>query len=115
MSASATQSHILRCPICGDALSVRLARGRKSGKPFVMLLCSADGRHIRAFINDQTYVEEVLFRLEGQNTDSTVSQVLEYGQSDERRSKTKLERGGVISHENRNLRSDLDQRQGAGS
>jgi len=94
MSASDTNSPSILCPVCGATMSVRLARGRKSGKPFVMLLCSADGRHLRAFINDQAYVEEVLIRLEGQNANATVSQVLGHGQSDERRSKTKLERGG---------------------
>ena len=54
-----------RCPICSQSLVVRLARGRKSGKPFVMLLCPEDARHFRAFINDQPYVRQVLDRLEG--------------------------------------------------
>ena len=53
------------CPVCGVPLRVRLARGRKSGKPFVMLLCAQDGRHFRAFINDQQYVAQVIERLEG--------------------------------------------------
>ena len=53
-----------RCPICGDALSVRLARGRKSDKPFVMLICSQDGRHFRGFINHRPYVQQVLDSLE---------------------------------------------------
>ncbi len=52
------------CLICGEALTVRLAKGRKSGKPFVMLICSRDGRHFRAFINYQPYVVEVIKRLE---------------------------------------------------
>ena len=39
---------------------MKLTRGRKSGKPFVMLICSRDGRHFRAFINDQEYVSRVL-------------------------------------------------------
>ena len=55
------------CPVCGVPLTVRLARGRKSGKPFVMLLCSLDGRHFRAFINDQQYVAQVLERVEGKS------------------------------------------------
>ncbi len=54
----------LRCHICGIALSVRLARGRKSGKPFVMLVCPNDGRHIRAFVADADYVSNVIERLE---------------------------------------------------
>ena len=53
------------CVVCKEPLTVRLARGRKSGKPFVMLLCGRDGRHFRAFINDQVYVGHVLERLEG--------------------------------------------------
>ena len=53
------------CPVCGVPLTVRLARGRKSGKPFVMLLCGQDGRHFRAFINDQQYVSNVIERVEG--------------------------------------------------
>ena len=52
------------CLICGGPLIVRLAHGRKSGKPFVMLVCPRDGRHFRAFINDQAYVRQVLDRLE---------------------------------------------------
>ncbi len=48
------------CLVCREPLTVRLARGRKSGKPCVMLICSRDGRHFRAFINDQEYVSRVL-------------------------------------------------------
>jgi hypothetical protein len=48
-------------------LSVRLARGRKSSKPFVMLVCEVDGRHFRAFVNHQPYVKEVLEHLEGKS------------------------------------------------
>ena len=53
------------CLICREPLSVRLVRGRKSGKPFVMMVCSQDGRHFRAFINDQAYVKSVVEGLEG--------------------------------------------------
>lgn len=52
------------CLICGHPLSLKLARGRKSGKPFVLLVCAKDGRHFRAFISHQPYVREVLARLE---------------------------------------------------
>jgi hypothetical protein len=54
----------LPCPICGMPLAVKLAHGRKSGKPFVMLICPNDGRHIRAFINDKEFVSTVLAKLE---------------------------------------------------
>lgn len=55
------------CPICAEPLSIGLARGRKSGKPFVMLSCARDGRHFRGFINHGPYVREVLERLEARN------------------------------------------------
>ncbi len=54
----------LKCHICGNQLSVRLARGRKSGKAFVMLVCPSDGRHMRAFVADADYVSKVMERLE---------------------------------------------------
>ena len=50
----------IMCLVCREPLTVRLARGRKSGKPFVMLICSKDGRHFRAFITDKEYVKKVL-------------------------------------------------------
>ena len=52
------------CLVCREPLSVRLAKGRKSGKPFVMLVCGQDGRHFRAFITYQPFVREVLEHLE---------------------------------------------------
>jgi len=56
----------LPCPICGEALEVRLARSRKAKrkKTFIMWVCPRDGRHARLFINDAAYVEKVLKRLE---------------------------------------------------
>ena len=53
-----------RCPVCSEPLAMRLAEGRKSGKPFVMLVCPGDGRHIRAFISDRDFVGSVIARLE---------------------------------------------------
>jgi hypothetical protein len=50
----------IRCPICSNPFSVRLARGRKSNKPFIMLKCDKDGRHFRGFITEQNYVRRVL-------------------------------------------------------
>ena len=58
------------CPVCGIGISVRPARGRKSNKPFIMLICPADGRHLRGFITDQAYVNEVANRLEGHTADN---------------------------------------------
>ena len=59
-----TDKTTLPCHICQAALKVTLARGRKSGKPFVMLACPEDGRHIRAFIADRTYVENLIGQAE---------------------------------------------------
>jgi hypothetical protein len=59
------------CLICTAALALRLARGRKSGKPFLMLVCPVDGRHFRGFITHRDYVAGVLARLEGQTASST--------------------------------------------
>ena len=53
------------CLICGVGLTIRAARGRKSGKAFVMLLCPQDGRHFRAFISDQAYVKNIFEKAEG--------------------------------------------------
>ena len=48
------------CLVCGQQLTLRFAQGRKSGKTFLMLICSQDGRHFRGFINDREYVDKVL-------------------------------------------------------
>ena len=48
------------CLVCHGPLSLRLARGRKSGKPSIMLICPTDGRHFRGFISDRAYVGQVL-------------------------------------------------------
>ena len=52
------------CPVCRSPLDLRVARGRKSGKPFLMLVCPQDGRHFRGFIADRVYVRQVVVRLE---------------------------------------------------
>jgi len=53
-----------QCPVCKGELCIRLARGRKSGKPSIMVVCPQDGRHFRGFITDRPYVADVLSRLE---------------------------------------------------
>jgi hypothetical protein len=80
------------CIVCGSSLSLRTARGRKSGKPFLMLVCSVDGRHFRGFITHRDYVAGVLARLEGQTPGSESGVGLEHGDTPDRRSKTNLER-----------------------
>ncbi len=61
---TANQPDELKCPVCAAGLEIRLARGRKSGKAFIMAVCPVDGRHIRSFINDPNYVRQVIKRLE---------------------------------------------------
>jgi hypothetical protein len=58
------------CLVCGSSLSLRTARGRKSGKPFLMLVCPVDSRHFRGFIIHRDYVAGVLARLEDQTPGS---------------------------------------------
>ena len=48
------------CPVCSTPLTVRPATGRKSGNPFVMLVCPEDGRHLRGFISDKEFVDRVI-------------------------------------------------------
>ena len=50
----------ISCPVCKESITVSTATGRKSGKAFVMLKCSVDGRHFRAFITDKTFVDKVV-------------------------------------------------------
>lgn len=48
------------CPVCHNPLDFRPAKGRKSGKPFILLICPVDGRHFRGFIADRAYVQRLL-------------------------------------------------------
>jgi hypothetical protein len=52
------------CPFCGQALNLSIARGRKSGKLFIMLRCLIDGRHFRGFITYRPFVDDMLNKLE---------------------------------------------------
>ena len=51
------------CLVCKHSLDVRPSEGRKSKKPFIMLICPVDGRHFRGFITHQDYVREVMEQL----------------------------------------------------
>ena len=83
------------CLVCHGPLALRLARGRKSGKPSIMLICPTDGRHFRGFISDRAYVAQVLALLEGQaqslddQNDGDINSTLS------RRSTTNLEQGNT--------------------
>lgn len=50
----------ISCPICSAKLMIRTAKGRKSNKPFIMMVCPVDGRHFRGFITDQSYIKRIL-------------------------------------------------------
>ena len=52
-----TDKTTLPCHICQAFLKVKLARGKKSGKPFVMPTRPEDGKHIRAIAADRAFVE----------------------------------------------------------
>ena len=52
------------CPVCQIGLALRSAQGQTSKKPFLMWICPSDARHLRGFITDQSYVKEILARLE---------------------------------------------------
>ena len=47
------------CIVCKEGLQIKPARGRKSGKPFLMFVCPVDGRHFRGFITDQEYLKRL--------------------------------------------------------
>ena len=59
--------------VCGGPLALRGAHGRKSGKPFLMLVCPTDGRHFRAFITDRAYVSGVFDLLKAKQPDGADS------------------------------------------
>ncbi|HZA23973.1 MAG TPA: hypothetical protein VFA32_15460 [Dehalococcoidia bacterium] len=88
-----TASSGIPCIVCGGGLTLRTARGRKSGKPFLMLICPTDGRHFRGFINDQGYVKQVLARLEGQTPSLQQESDLDGNPTHSDDSRTNLEGG----------------------
>ena len=86
-------SNTPNCLICGEPLDLRQTQGRRSRKPSVMFVCPADGRHFRAFVTYQPYVEAVLARLEDHTPVSDMEDNPNDGTTPSRRSKTNLERG----------------------
>ncbi len=55
-----TEISELPCLVCRTRLEVRLAKGRKSGKVFLMVICPTDGRHFRSFVSGREYVQGVV-------------------------------------------------------
>lgn len=48
------------CLVCDGPIDIRFGTTRKSQKPCINMRCHADGRHFRAFITDQEFVERML-------------------------------------------------------
>ena len=92
MTNSIQTNQMVPCPVCQSPLSLRPAEGRKSGKPFLMLICPQNGRHFRGFISDRDFVTQVYARLKGQTPGVEVDGDLHAIPSTVRRSKTNLER-----------------------
>ncbi len=88
-----TTATAIPCFICQQPLALRLARGRKSGKPSIMLICPTDGRHFRGFISDRAYVGQVLALLEGQTQSLHDQKDADINSTLSRRSKANLEPG----------------------
>ena len=55
-----TSKAAISCLVCNGPLELRIAHGRKSNKPFLLLICPVDGRHFRGFIADKEYVAGVI-------------------------------------------------------
>ena len=87
------KSQEIPCLVCRKPLAFRLARGRKSGKPSIMLICPTDGRHFRGFISDRAYVGQVLALLEDQTPIPEGADDDDITPDSATRSKTDLERG----------------------
>ena len=79
------------CLVCEEPLELRPAQGRRSGKPFLMLVCPRDGRHFRGFINDKEFVAGVMSRLESHTPVANSDLDREDEDVPEGRSKTNLE------------------------
>ena len=65
---SAAYSNTPNCMVCGEPLDLRRTQGRRSRKPSLMFVCLVDGRHFRAFVTYQPFVDAVLGRLDGDNS-----------------------------------------------
>lgn len=46
-----------QCPVCKGELESKFTKGQRTQREGVMLFCSADSRHFRAFINDPQWCE----------------------------------------------------------
>tara|TARA_Y100000588_G_C13679473_1_gene679720 strand:- start:71 stop:268 length:198 start_codon:yes stop_codon:yes gene_type:complete len=55
---------MISCPICAEELRVRPAQSKRSRKQkrFVYLFCPENGKHLRAFIGDEEFVQDTFKR-----------------------------------------------------
>ena len=44
--------NLIRCIVCAGPVGIRFTTTRKSQAPCINMQCERDGRHFRAFIND---------------------------------------------------------------
>ena len=72
--AITNENQSLQCPVCFEPMAFQIARGRKSGKPFLMVKCLRDGRHFRGFVGDREYVTRLLERLESGKSNKTITE-----------------------------------------
>ena len=63
-------SNTPECLVCGEGLDLRRTKGRNSKKPSLMFICPIDGRHFRAFVTYQPYVDAVLTSMNDHPTDN---------------------------------------------
>ncbi len=70
---SSAYSNTPNCMVCGEPLDLRRTQGRRSRKPSLMFVCPVDGRHFRAFVTYQPFVDAVLDRLDGHDSDGLTS------------------------------------------
>jgi hypothetical protein len=59
-----------KCPVCQTELAVRPAEGRKSRKPFIMVVCPVKTRHFRGFIAEPDFVARFIEKLDESKRES---------------------------------------------
>lgn len=55
---------MIRCPVCGETMTVAPAKSRKSrkSKDFIAIRCPVSRKHFRGFIGDEGFVRETIAR-----------------------------------------------------
>jgi hypothetical protein len=60
---SVSDGPVILCPICGSRLRFGLTVSKR-GKRAVSVVCPADGRHFRGFINDPGFVSRIVAQID---------------------------------------------------